>query len=237
MESPGNTDRSPETSFQDATNMVLGALSNIRKTPELRRNFVSGNRSALEAVDEVRNIFQSKTRKPAKKSRAIDTSCVGNREEKKRKRKYFKHVIGCFSEPNTNLNPSRQEWDSLYAIGLGKAWKGQTEACIPGHLTAKEFHALILSMFPGLVSTPYELCKLGGPYNNEVKVLDDALDSSAVFIPRWSPDSLRPLIGKAQLLIRPQRSILEKAKELKISKVCVLRYPPIPNIKLPLIMS
>ena len=42
---------------------------------------------------------------------------------------------------------------------------------------------------------------------------DDDLNS--VFTPQWSPEGLRPFIGKAQLLIRPRSSILEKAKELR----------------------
>lgn len=82
---------------------------------------MSGNRNALQAVDEVRHIFESKHRKLTKKSKPRSEV----EESKKRRRKYFKHVIGCFSGPDTSTNLSRQDWDSLYSIGLGKAWKGQ----------------------------------------------------------------------------------------------------------------
>ncbi len=78
-------------------------------------------------------------------------------------------------------------------------------------------------MFPALFSTPYELCRFGGAYNNEVKITErqDAASSSdtVVFTPQWSPEALRPMIGKAQLLIRPQHSILEKAQDLRAPKV------------------
>ena len=173
-------------------------------------------------MEEVRNIFQSKKRKP--KAKTIGTTLSSNTSKgKKKKRKYFKHVIGCFSGPEATFNLSRQDWENLYAVGLGKAWKGQEEACIPGHVTPKEFHALLVSMFPALVSTPYELCRLGGAYNNELKVIESCdVPDLALFRPFWSPESLRPLVGKAQLFIRPQRSILEKAKEIKIPKVRTL---------------
>ena len=72
-------------------------------------------------------------------------------------------------------------------------------------------------MFPALLS---DLCKLGGAYNNEVIVMERKYGESTLDMPpQWSPDALRPLMGKAQLLIRPRYSILEKAKELKVSKV------------------
>ncbi len=143
MDYPGNSGGSeagsPQTSLQDASKLVLNALSNIiRKTPELRRNFVSGNKSAaLEAMDEVRNIFQpKKAPKKAPKKPRSDTSIEGGKRSKK-KRKYFKHVIGCFAGPDATLNPSREDWDKLYSMGLGKLWKGCAEACVPGCLTAK----------------------------------------------------------------------------------------------------
>ena len=85
--------------------------------------------------------------------------------------------------PDVKFNLSRQEWDRLYECGLGKMWKGYTAACIPSKLLAKELHSLLLSMYPALVSRPYNLCKLGGPYNNEVIVLqgDESTEVSVVF--------------------------------------------------------
>jgi hypothetical protein len=95
MSNPGSSSddptSAPQTSLQDATKLVLGALSNIRKTPELRRNFASGNRNALEAVEEVRDIFQSKKKKhQTKVSKA--SVCSSQVKRKKRTRKYFKLV-------------------------------------------------------------------------------------------------------------------------------------------------
>ncbi len=56
-------------------------------------------------------------------------------------------------------------------------------------------------MYPALVSKPYNLCKLEGPYNNEVIVLqdDESTESSVEFQPYWTPEKLRHFIGnKAQ---------------------------------------
>ena len=69
---------------------------------------------------------------------------------KKKKKSYFKHVIACLPGPNFALNPSRQEWNRIYENGLGEMWKGYTAANIPSRLDAKQFHALLLSMYPPL---------------------------------------------------------------------------------------
>lgn len=209
------SDGIPQTPIHSAASSVLNTLSHIRRSPQLRQSFVSGNR-AHAAMNEVRDIFRGKGRKSVKKSK------VG-KSKGKRKKRYFKHIIGCFSGPEASMNLSRNEWEDLSSVGLGKAWKGHAEACIPADLTAKEFHALLISMFPALQSTPYELCRLGGAYNNEVNVIDGQKSVSDVtFKPQWSPDALRPLIGKAQLFVRPRRCILKKAKELRIPKVMQL---------------
>lgn len=195
---------SPQISFHAATNSVLSTLRSIRTTPQLRQNFVSGCKDA--AMKEIQRGFQSKRKGQSKKTKA------------KRKKKYFKHTIACFSGPDAKFNPSRQEWDTLYSMGLGKAWKGYVEACIPENLLTKDFHTLLLSMFPALLSTPYDLCRLGGAYNNEVQEIGNSQDKPS-FFPYWSPESLKPLLGKAQLLIRPQLDITAKARELQLTKV------------------
>ena len=195
---------SPQTSFHAATNSVLSTLRGIRTTPQLRQNFVAGCQD--NAMREVQRSFRSKRKGQSKK------------KEAKRKKKYFKHTIACFSGPDAKFNPTRQEWDALYSMGLGKAWKGHVEACIPGNLLAKDFHGLLLSMFPALLSSPYELCRLGGAYNNEVQEIGDSQDKPS-FFPHWSPESLKPHLGKAQLLIRPQLDITAKAMELQSTGV------------------
>ena len=73
-------------------------------------------------------------------------------------------------------------------------------------------------MFPALLSSPYELCRLGGAYNNEVQEIGDSQDKPS-FFPHWSPESLKPHLGKAQLLIRPQLDITAKAMELQSTGV------------------
>ena len=124
---------SPQTSLRDATKVVLGALSNIRKTPELRRNFVSGsNSSAIEAMDEVRNIFQPKIRKSAKKGKS-NTITSTNEGKRKKKRKYFKHVIGdqiqfLIHLVKTGKTYMQSDW--------GNYGRGHVEASIPDCLTA-----------------------------------------------------------------------------------------------------
>ena len=188
-----------------AARSVIQTIANIRKNPSLRQGFVSGNRDILgEAVSEVRDTFQPKRRgrPPKPKEHAI----------RKSKKSYFKHVIACLPSPDVTHNPSRQEWNKLHDRGLGKLWKGYAAACIPSRLCPKEFHSLLLSMYPALVSTPYELCKLGGAYNNEVIVLQNDENPAAVFHPNWTPEKLRHVIGtKAQLIIKPQVAISSEA--------------------------
>lgn len=106
---------SPQTSFHVATTSVLNTLRNIRTTPQLRQSFVTGCQDA--AMSEVQRSFQSKRKGRSSKAKG------------KRKKKYFKHTIACFSGPDVKFNPTRQEWDTLYSLGLGKAWKGHVEAC------------------------------------------------------------------------------------------------------------
>ena len=93
MDNPGSSEAgSPQASLQDAAKVVLSALSNIRKSPELRRNFVSGNsNAALEAIDEVRNIFQPKGRKPAKKDTPISAE-----KKRKERRNISSMLLGAF---------------------------------------------------------------------------------------------------------------------------------------------
>lgn len=162
--------------------------------------------AAMNAMSEVRRSFQAKQKGKGK-----------GRSKGKRKKRYFKHMIGCFSGPDARFNPTRQEWDALYSLGLGKIWKGHAEACIPGNLLAKEFHVLLLSMFPALLSTPYELCRLGGAYNNEVQEI--TTDQEYNCFPYWTPESLKPHLGKAQLLIRPRGDIAPRSRELQLTKV------------------
>lgn len=196
--------------MEEATRSVLKSISAIRKDPKLRQEFISG------VADEVSHAFRPRKKiKPPKK------------QGEKRKRNYFKHVIACLSGPATTLNPTRSEWNRLFDIGLGKMWKGVTAASIPMNLLAKEFNALLLSMFPALVSTKYELCKLGGPYNNEIIRLvpeteDDPPQPGVIFTPKWSPSSLRSVIGnKAQLIIQPQENISEKSEVLNVPQVAM----------------
>ena len=110
---------------------------------------------------------------------------------KKRRKMYFKHVVACLSGPISTHNPTRQEWENLYSIGLHG--KDMHVPAIPNWLIGKEFHALLLSFPPALLSTSYKLCKLGGPYNNELIVFTS--DNDASQRPHWSPESLRPVIG------------------------------------------
>ena len=102
-------------------------------------------------------------------------------------------------------------------------WTGKVHVpAIPNWLIGKEFHALLLSFFPALLSTSYKLCKLGGPYNNELIVLTS--DNDASQHPHWSPESLRPVIGnKAQLIIQPQEEISRKARDLGNPEVSFLK--------------
>ncbi len=183
---------------------VLQVIAGIRKDPKLRHGFMSGT-----AVDEVASAFRPKRRAKGKEAERTASRRI--------KKSYFKHVIGCLSGPQDTHNPTRQGWDALYEIGLGKKWKGHEAASIPSNLLTKQLHALLLSMFPALISTPYELCKLGGPYNNELVVLtSDDHPSQVKFRPHWSPFSLRAVIGnKAQLIIKPQQNIADKSKYLE----------------------
>lgn len=200
---------------------VLDTLSSIRQSPHLRQSFISGNRDVSVSMNEVQNSFRSK--KTLRKRAMKKSIQVANKG--KRKKKYFKHIIACFSGPETSVNPTRQEWCYLTSIGLGKAWEGHVPSPVPFDLPPKEFHALLLSIFPALQSTSYELCKLGGAYNNEVTVLtqEGSSTDSTIFTPFWSPDALRSVIGKtAQLLIRPLCNISKKAKELKLVKVTIM---------------
>lgn len=184
----------------ERTRSVLQTLASIRRNPSLRQSFISSNSSSevvQAAVGEVQTKFQKKSRK--------------------RKKSFFKHVIACVSNPNVSLNPSRKEWERLHGVGLGKLWKGHAPAFIPDGLLAKEFHALILSMYPVLLSTRYDLCKLGGPYNNEIMVLrDDGPDNTlSTCFPYWTPERLKGVIGnKAQVIIRPSATLVEDARNV-----------------------
>lgn len=179
---------------------VLETIARIRRDPKLRHGLVSG------AIGEVQGAFQPN--RPKRKGKAALPS---QKKSAKKRRVFFKHVIACLASPTATHNPTRQEWDNLHRAGLGKIWKGHTLVSVPSSLLAKEFHILIISLFPALISTPYTFCKLGGPYNNEIIVLGSDM----------SLDSLRSLIGnKAQLIIQPQENILEKATNLGGHKVC-----------------
>lgn len=198
-------DRSPSpTILPSAARSVLRTISSIRKNPSLRHGFISGNRGILDgAVGEVRTAFRPKKRGRSKQARVGKSS----QELSKKRKTYFKHVIGCLPGPEVTLNPSRQEWDKLYSMGLGKMWRGHSPASIPQTLQEKDLHSLLLSMYPALVSMQYELCKLGGPYNNEVTPLKER-DQTITFSPFWTPERLRQVIGnKAQLIIRPLTAI------------------------------
>ena len=203
------TDHPLHRFYLSAARSVLQTIASVRKNPSLRHGFISGNRDVLDnAVGEVRTAFRPKKKRGRK--------AKSPQEPSKKRKTYFKHVIACLPSPRYSLNPSRQEWDHLYDVGLGRMWRGHAAASIPLALQPKDFHALLLSMYPALMSTHYELCKLGGAYNNELTTLEenDRDESPISFSPYWTPETLRHVIGnKAQLIIRPLTAISSHVKK------------------------
>lgn len=130
---------------------VMENLRQIRSDSSHRQGLMTGTSSS--ALSEVRSIFKGKRRRVSHKKR----SCKGATPlPKKAKVQYWKHIISCLSDPQAKYNPSKEEWTDLAKIGLGRLWMHRDLVSeIPMSLGPKEFHTLVLSLFPVLISIPY----------------------------------------------------------------------------------
>lgn len=197
-------------------NKVTRNLRQVRSDSSHRQGFVAGTSSS--PLSEIRSIFKGKKRRVSHKKSGKGATPL----RKKAKVQHWKHIISCLPDPEVRYNPSKEEWIDLAKIGLGRLWMHRDLVSeIPMSLRPKEFHALVLSLFPVLISTPYELCKLGGSYHNEVIPLSIPESTSDYernrkyhpakgeeFNPYWCPSSLNMSLGKkAQLVIRPVENI------------------------------
>lgn len=137
-------ERSPSPPIlPSAARSVLQTIARVRKNPSLRHGFISGNRDVLDnAVGEVRSAFRPK-KKRGRQARVEKSS----QEPSKKRKIYFKHVIACLPGPDFSLNPSWQDWDKFYDMGLGRMWRGHTPASIPLALQVKDFHAYFYQCF------------------------------------------------------------------------------------------
>ena len=84
-----------------------------------------------------------------------------------------------------------------------------TPAEMPGHLLPSEFHSLVLSLYPAVVSCGYEICRSGGANHTAVIPLEvpegTSSTSSNSF---WCPDRLKTEIKRrAKIIVRPLTAI------------------------------
>ena len=92
---------------------------------------------------------------------------------KRKKVSPWKRPLFCLSSPLDMHIPSRATQNKMAAVGLGPLWmSGENPAEVPASLTSEEFHSLVVSMFPALKATPYELCKAGGANHTTVVPLE-----------------------------------------------------------------
>ena len=82
---------------------------------------------------------------------------------------------------------------------------------IPGYILPSEFHSLVLSMYPVVISCGYELCRAGGANHTAVirlEVPDGTTSGSRSPDLYWCPDRLKSIIKRrTKIIVRPMAAI------------------------------